>query len=246
VIGIRLIVNADDFGYSKGVNYGILEAFLNGIVTSTTMMCNYESSIHAFKLMKEHPELPVGIHFVLTSGRPLSKDVPSLVDEDGRFHSYHNFLNYAKQEDVEKELKAQLEHFLSSGYTPTHIDSHHQIHAEEIVLPIVLKLAKQYRLPVRRYALFQDETIKSTDGFLYQFYGEHLSEESFLSLLDHLDESIDTVEMMTHPAYLDAELLKRSSYALPRVTELEILTHPRIKEALHKRGIQLISYREIV
>lgn len=240
----RLIVNADDFGYTKGVNYGILEALQQGVVTSTSMMCNFESSAHAFQLMRKYPGLPVGIHFVLTSGRPMRKDVPSLVDTDGNFHKIKDFVKHAVPEDIEKELSAQLKYFLSSGFMPTHIDSHHHIHAEEVVLPIVLKLARQYQLPVRRYAKVQDERISSPDHLIDLFYGEHLSEEYFLSLLE-MKGDYETVEIMTHPAYLDEELLARSSYAWPRIHELSILTNPQLRERLLACGIELISYREL-
>ena len=67
-----LIVNADDFGLSKGQNYGIVEACRNGVVTSTTALVNGAAIDHAVQLSRDIPELAVGMHFVLTLGRPLT------------------------------------------------------------------------------------------------------------------------------------------------------------------------------
>lgn len=72
-----LIVNADDFGLSKGQNYGIVEAYRNGVVTSTTALVNGEAIDHAAQLSRELPALGVGMHFVLTLGKPVS-EMPGL------------------------------------------------------------------------------------------------------------------------------------------------------------------------
>src|ERR1700732_1931642 len=82
---IKLIVNADDFGYSRGVNFGIIDSHMRGIVNSSTMMMNMPGTGHAIELAKEYPSLQVGIHLVLTCGKPLLQDVHSLVDENGHF-----------------------------------------------------------------------------------------------------------------------------------------------------------------
>lgn len=244
LIPIRLIVNADDFGYSKGVNFGIIEAYTEGVVTSATMMCNMPSAQHAFALMQEYRELPVGIHLVLDSGRPLHDHVPSLVDEQGNFLHLPELVMSATADDIERELSAQIEYFLSFGVRPTHIDSHHHVHAHERILPVVLKLAQHYQLPLRRYAVMQEEWVRSPDTLIHEFYGDRLSSELFLRLLEQ-GEGYDTVEIMTHPAYLDPELQRRSSYYAARVQELAILTDPWLRTELGQRGIQLISYREI-
>lgn len=77
-----LIVNADDFGLSKGQNYGVIEAYQHGVVSSTTAMVNGGGAEHAAALSRQYPGLPIGLHFVLTHGRPLGA-MPSLVNERG-------------------------------------------------------------------------------------------------------------------------------------------------------------------
>jgi predicted glycoside hydrolase/deacetylase ChbG (UPF0249 family) len=85
---IKLIVNADDFGYSRCVNFGIIDAHRDGINNSATMMMNMLGVGHAIELAKENPKLQVGIHLVLTCGKPLLPDVPSLVDESATLKNF--------------------------------------------------------------------------------------------------------------------------------------------------------------
>jgi predicted glycoside hydrolase/deacetylase ChbG (UPF0249 family) len=243
-MAIYCIINADDFGYSKGVNYGILEAFQHGIVTSTTMMVNMPGTEHAVRLAKENPAFGVGIHFVLTCGKPILVDVPSLVNEDGEFRKRDAQLFYADPGDIERELTAQLETFLSFGLTPTHIDSHHHVHEHPCVFPIVQKLAEQYDLPIRPVRTKKTCHLRAVDVFLHQFYGRGLTKEYFLSLFDEVNDG-QTVEVMCHPAYIDVPLFTGSSYCSERVNELAILTDPDVRDALEKRGVKRITYREL-
>ena len=117
---MKLIVNGDDFGISKGVTLGIIEAHVNGIVKSTTLMCNMEDSKYAAELSKNYKNLGVGIHFVLSAGRPIcnASDVSSLVDDNGNFKKENRTGKNIKIEDIRKELNAQFQRFLSFGIIP--------------------------------------------------------------------------------------------------------------------------------
>ena len=222
---IKLIVNADDFGYSKGINYGIIEAHRNGIVNSTTMMMNMPGVSHAVDLAKENPNLKVGIHLVLTCGKPLLTDVPTLVDQDGFFKKNRDILeSNISLEELEREWTAQVEKFLETGLTLTHIDSHHHVHTVPRFLPIVQKLSKKYNLSVRRVSDHALEGVPPySDVFLHEFYGEGATYDYFEKIITQVQDG-QTVEVMCHPGYLDHEVLNNSSYAKDRVTEVEILT----------------------
>ncbi len=243
-MSIRCIINADDFGYSKGVNLGILEAFQHGVVTSTTMMVNMPGAEHAAQLAKENPDLGVGIHFVLTCGKPVCSDVSSLVNENGEFRKRDEQLLHADINEIERELTAQLEKFFSLGLTPTHIDSHHHVHAHEKVFPIVKKLAQQHHLPARPVPSTDMFDLQTVDMFIHQFYGNDLTKEYFLSLVNQISDG-QTAEIMCHPAYIDLPLQIGSSYCLERINELAILTDPEIRQAISERNIELITYREL-
>lgn len=222
---IKLIVNADDFGYSKGINYGIIEAHRNGIVNSTTMMMNMPGVSHAVDLAKENPNLKVGIHLVLTCGKPLLTDVPTLVDQDGFFKKNRDILeSNISLEELEREWTAQVEKFLETGLTLTHIDSHHHVHTVPRFLPIVQKLSKKFNLSVRRVSDHALEGVPPySDVFLHEFYGEGATYDYFEKIVTQVQDG-QTVEVMCHPGYLDHEVLNNSSYAKDRVTEVEILT----------------------
>lgn len=223
---IQLIVNADDFGYSSGVNYGIIDTHLNGIVNSATMMMNMEGTDHAIQLAKEHPSLQVGIHLVLTCGKPLLQDVSSLTNEEGFFQSLSELRAKKDQvllEDIEREWTAQIEKFLSSGIPLTHMDSHHHVHTIEELLPIVQRLSKKYNLPVRANGVEQIQGVEPfSDVALLDFYGDGVKIDYF-SMLKERNPEYNKIEVMAHPAYLDNALLKGSSYTYPRLEEVDVL-----------------------
>lgn len=244
----KLVINADDFGYSKGVNLGIIEAYKNGVVTSTTMMTNMPGAAHAAALALENPGLGVGIHLVLDCGAPVNEEVPSLTNENGFFHKMNDLVKHASLSDIEKEYTSQIEKFLSFGLQPTHIDSHHHLHGHEKIYPIVAKLAKKYNLPVRKVSAdprhVSNEELQMVQYFSPAFYGNDLSAKHLIELADSA-LSYETAEIMTHPAYIDEPLLSGSSYALQRVRELAILTDKKVQQAFFDKNIKLVTYKEV-
>ncbi|MDF2536442.1 MAG: hypothetical protein K0R18_2604 [Bacillales bacterium] len=246
----KLIINADDFGYSKGVNLGILEAFQNGIVTSSTMMTNMPAVEHAATIAKQNPELGIGIHFVLTCGAPLSSGVPTLINENGDFKKLNDFLKSAPDlVEIEKEFRTQIQKFLSLGLTPTHFDSHHHVHSHPAVFSIVEKLALEHNVPIRNVEVYaknslRNKMIRMPDLMDDRFYGDGLNLEILREIFQNA-KNYQTVEIMTHPAYIDQTLLNGTSYALPRVKELEILTSSVVKKMADDLKIEFINFNDI-
>jgi len=243
----NLVINADDFGYSKGVNIGIIEAYQNGVVTSATMMTNMPEAEHAAALALENPGLGVGIHLVLDCGAPVNANVPSLVNEKGQFHKIEGLMQVAELSDIERELNSQIEKFHSFGLVPTHLDSHHHLHSHKKVYPIIEKIAESYHLPIRKVSADPNHSsnrhLQTTQFFIHKFYGNDLTTQFFLDLLEETT-SYDTAELMCHPAFIDEPLLKGSSYALQRVRELAILTDSEVRNAIERMNIQLVTYKE--
>ena len=147
----RLILNADDFGLSPGVNRGIVEAFREGVLSSTTMLCNFDHFEEAVELADANPDLPVGVHLSLLWGAPVlpASSVPSLVDAQGQFGISSSSLakRYAsgrlRGDEVRREFQAQAERFLAAGLVPTHFDSHKHIHALPPVMEALLDVATE-------------------------------------------------------------------------------------------------------
>lgn len=234
----KLIANADDFGLTKGVNAGTVKAFKDGIVCSATLMVNGEAAEEAFQLAKENPGLGVGIHLVLTYGKPISKNLKNIVDANGNFLKQSVLRNMEIDlKEVEVEFRAQIEKFISNGMTPTHIDSHHHVHMIAEIAPLVTKLANELDIPVR-------DSSKHDATFLDDFYGNDLTIDSLVNLLES-NKDKEIVEMMVHPAEVDELLKGMSSYSAARKNELEILTSDEIKKYLEMNGIELINFTHI-
>jgi predicted glycoside hydrolase/deacetylase ChbG (UPF0249 family) len=150
-----LIVNADDYGRAPGVSRGILEAHREGIVTSTTVMINQPGVEAQLAEALACPRLGVGLHLVLTAGRPVlpAGQVPGLVDEGGHFLEQHSL--WARAEtiplgQVRDELAAQAERFRAlAGRLPDHLDCHHFVHLYPPFFQVYADLAQQLGLPLR-------------------------------------------------------------------------------------------------
>ena len=146
-----LIVNADDFGLSKGQNYGIIEACRNGIVTSTTALVNGQAIDHAVQLSRDEPSLAIGMHFVLTMGKPLTA-MPGLT-RDGVLGKW--IWQLAEEdalplEEITQELASQYLRFIELfGRKPTHLDSHHHVHMFPQIFPIVARFAAEEGIALR-------------------------------------------------------------------------------------------------
>jgi chitin disaccharide deacetylase len=148
----NLIVNADDLGWTEGVNRGIAEAHRNGIVTSTSLLANGPAFASGVELARSTPGLGVGVHLNLTDGAPTAEPeaVPSLVSDSAVFDAGPEslLLRLAKRDvmlrEVEQEWDAQIEKVKSAGIQPTHLDGHKHVHMLPGLFEIALRLAKRY------------------------------------------------------------------------------------------------------
>ncbi|MEB6378776.1 chitin disaccharide deacetylase [Leclercia adecarboxylata] len=248
-----LIVNADDFGLSKGQNYGIVEACRHGVVTSTTAMVNGDAIEHAAALSRDLPDLGVGMHFVLTLGMPLTP-MPGLT-RDGLLGKW--IWEMAEQgtlplEEIARELDCQFNRFVDLfGREPTHIDSHHHVHMIPAIFPLVAEFARRKGVALRVDPQVDGiderggDLPPTTDGFSSAFYGDEISEALFLSVLDSsVQRGEQSLEVMAHPAFID-NTIRKSAYCWPRLTELDVLTSTSLKYAIAERGYRLGTFRDL-
>jgi predicted glycoside hydrolase/deacetylase ChbG (UPF0249 family) len=247
----RLIVNADDFGRTPGINRGVVEAHRKGVVTSATMMVSYPGASEAAALARENPGLGVGLHMALTGGPPTlpPERLPSLVDANGSLPAKPEGLAGARPAEVLAEARSQLRRFRELvGRDPTHFDSHHHSHRTPIVYDVLVTLAWETGLPVRNGGpgmgeKLRREGIPTTDVFVEAFYDEGATLEGMLAILGEIRPGV--TELMCHPAVVDEELRAGSSYANQRTRELEVLTHREVRQALQALGIKLIHFGEL-
>lgn len=265
-----LVVNADDFGFTRDVNQGIIEAHTRGILTATTLMANGSAFDDAVRLAREHPSLDVGCHLVLVQGESLARpgqtlpgSVPELLRALtlGRLNAYD-------------ELKAQIERILDAGLTPLHLDSHKHTHLWPPVLDAVARLSAEFGIPwVRRpfdlplvagevpwskraisaavgslrvqfHRKLARHACRTTDHFAgFQITGRFRAAE-LASLLRDLPAG--STEFMCHPGRCTGELLAaKTRLKQSREEELGALIAPQVRAALDEGGIRLVRYRDL-
>jgi chitin disaccharide deacetylase len=148
----NLIVNADDLGWTEGVNRGIADAHANGIVTSASVLANGTAFPDAVELARRLPSLGVGVHLNLTNGAPVAsrEAVPSLLNDQGEFEGGPEglLLKIATRAlelvEVEREWDAQIRRVRDMGIRPTHLDGHKHVQMLPGLFDIALRLAKRH------------------------------------------------------------------------------------------------------
>jgi chitin disaccharide deacetylase len=148
----RLIINADDFGLTPGVNRAILEAHTHGLVTSATLMANGSAFDHAVRLARSAADFDVGCHIVLVDGSPVSNpsEIPTLTDGGRHGEFERNLSGFAARavrgrlnaEEIEREAIAQISKLQTAGIPVSHIDTHKHLHALPQILRPLLRAAK--------------------------------------------------------------------------------------------------------
>lgn len=239
----KMIMNADDFGMTEGNTIATLLAHADGIVSSTTCMMNMPFAEFALEEAKKYPDLGVGIHLVLTVGRPLVDGAKSYTDENGNFIRPKNYPEghpSANPDELYVEWKAQIEKFIKvAGKKPTHIDSHHHVHLLPEHIEVVKRLAREYDLPIRQR---EDQLLETYEHVRCntRFYDTNANVEFIESACKETDEEV--LEFMCHPALLDQRLYGMTSYGLPRMKELEVLRSKEIEQFLKDNNIELVNF----
>jgi CubicO group peptidase (beta-lactamase class C family)/predicted glycoside hydrolase/deacetylase ChbG (UPF0249 family) len=265
VDGPRLIVRGDDMGFSHSANLALIKSYREGIETSIEVIVPSPWFPEAVKLLEQNPRVDVGLHFAITSEwdnvkwRPLT-DCPSLRNEDGYFYPmlFPN-RNYPKQavmdnawkiEDIEKELRAQIE--LALKYIPrlSHVSGHMYSTAfNPKVKEVARKLAQEYKLP-----MVDIEPEKELSLYYVGIRGRGKSIEekidAFVKMLNDLENGKIYV-FVEHPGIDNEELRAISHIGYEDVAEgrqgvTTLWTHEKVKEALVRKGVSLVSYRDVL
>jgi hopanoid biosynthesis associated protein HpnK len=148
----ELIINADDFGLSKGANKAIIKAWQEGVLTSASLMVGGGAFTEAVSLAKENPGLQVGLHLTLVQGRAALPHTgfPSIVDQQGNFTNdavsagMRYFFLKSLREQLYDEIRAQIVKFKETGLPLSHIDGHLNIHMHPVVFDILQELMPRY------------------------------------------------------------------------------------------------------
>lgn len=257
----KLVINSDDFGYSKAINLGIIESFNKGVLTSTTLMANMPGFREAVKLAKEHNKLGIGVHLSMTCGKPLLSTVDDLVSNSGEFKPLSVIKEKPEATNLEQlyaEWKSQIEKVLSTGLTITHLDSHHYTHSMGNHYQVIEQLSIDFDVPVRNCfdvkSKFSYPNRCPMDSFWNLFNYPEIKDMSqkyqvmkptIFTIIEKEAQkyrSNNQVEAVCHPGYLDETCYFGSSFNLARMREVNILCDKDFKKLLDYYGYELCHY----
>jgi len=241
----KLLVHADDFGVSPRINNGVVAAFRQGVLTSTSIMPNQPWFHHAVELAHDTPGLDIGIHFTLTLGRPLitPEKIPTLVDRKGAFLPPYLFalkllLRRISLGEIKAELVAQLECCNASGLAVSHVDSHHNMHILPPVASLVVDLAREYNIPAMR----SPELYRGFMPHFFAFMTKYRLLSFFSMIMKSLGERYDLPPLSMKPSsqqgYLAATGIKTTDF----IVELRYLSFRQRPVSLLPTVEQALAY----
>ena len=227
-----LIVNADDFGRTHGVNRGVITAHEEGIVTSASLMVRWPAAEAAAAYARQRTDLGVGLHL----------DIGEWEYVDYEWRPTYEVVDPADADAVESELAKQLDRFqVLVGHPPTHLDSHQHVHRTDPVRSALGAAGRDLGIPVR----------EMTPGITYRgdFYGqdgrgypvpEAITSDALIALIESLPEGV--TELGCHPG--DASDLE-NVYRRERALEVAALCDVRVHEALRSSRVELTGFAQV-
>lgn len=195
----QLIITADDFGFSSGVNRAIEQGWKNGLLTVASIMPGAPAFAEAVKISRRNPGLQIGLHLTLVQGRSVlpPAQIPALVDADGNFFAHpvragiRYFLDRGLYCQLKREIEAQIKKVLDAGIALSHIDGHLNIHLHPTVLRILLELMPRYGISTFR--LSQECLAENLRFDGQRKLGKILENLIFTSLVDHARPELDHI-----------------------------------------------------
>jgi predicted glycoside hydrolase/deacetylase ChbG (UPF0249 family) len=264
----KLIVVADDFGFSEAYNYGVIHGFEHGIVTTASLMSNMEAAVHAAALARMHPRLCIVQHTNIVQGYCCADPalIPSIVQPDGKFYRSGEYkgdgilkqgagTRVASTADVKLEALAQMERFKALlGYYPMHLEGHSiagenvmrayaEIGGERGIHAMTLDNRDQKGfLSAHEFFADDKEIISLMKGYL----SEGLTPDTLIAILKCLNNNPHEINVLhCHPGYVDAYIMDNSTLVFPRCRDLQTLCDPCVREFIEKEKIELIGFDKI-
>ena len=233
---MKIIINADDFGLSKSIT--------DGIISSTSLIVNMRYTKYAIKQAIKNGIKNVGLHLNLTVGEPITKN-KNLTDNKGVFLYNRKQINRTDlvYEDVYNEINSQIKQFnkfAKGKLVLDHIDTHHHLFDNEVMKRAILQLATENNLPIRKEETSY-KNIKTPDILYSTFTINNVDVEHLDKVVKTYRGKNTTVEIMSHPGFIDKYTKKITSY-IDREKELNCLEQFVEKNKLKNK---LISFREL-
>lgn len=273
---MKLLTQADDFGFTRGVTYGIVDSIDLGVLRNTGLFANSPSATFAVGFMKDRPQVCFGIDFNLVSG-PTCTDpatIPDLVDSEGnlirsnvrihdpRWQSEEGRREMFPYEQVYREMRAQYDHFVElAGKKPGYLHGHslsyetfrEAIHrlSEETGVPVTNEIWDKFdhatMFDLRKNHPSPDDAKSASKTKSFDPISQ-LNKNPLKLVLDYGDELLAKPYALVggHAGYLDADLLSRTSLSIERIRDAELMQSQDFKQWIEENHVELITYYDLV
>jgi Uncharacterized protein conserved in bacteria len=247
----KILMRADDLGYSEGVNYGIAKSVKEGIIGSVGVMTNMPAVVHGLKLF-EDTKVCFGQHTNICIGKPITDPslIPSITNENGEFKSSKEYRqakeDFVVLEEVILEIEAQYRRFIElTGETPHYFEGHAVASANffkglEIVADKFGLKYSGFSIDGTPLKIDKKDVYVTMDSMMPNY-------NPFESLKKIVENAEDDKYYMfiCHPGYLDGYILKNSSLTIPRPMEVDMVCDPNTKKFIEESGVKLITYDDL-
>lgn len=248
---MRLIINADDFGASEGINNNILKLHKLGVVSSTTIIANGSCFKSAVDISKDNPNLGIGIHLCLDGPFNIGKDYNTILDKNtNQFYNSNQIIKKLREFKVEeseiyKEYSLQIEKVLDHQIKISHLDTHHHLHVLPLTLKSMIKAAKKYNIHYIRSEKMYFRDNQSISNYLLRY-----AHQIFLKIRIKAIDGIFEPGITKHSNYEDC-YLRLSKLVMLNDKTIEIVLHlndtnPEISFFTSERVLSLLSKNNII
>lgn len=247
----KLLIRADDLGYSEGVNFGILKSVKDGLIQTVGFMVNMPSSAHGYELIKEF-NVCLGQHTNICVGRPLTdpKLIPSITNENGEFKSSKQYRSSTEDfvilDEVILEIEAQYQRYKDIVGKEPHYFEGHAVASKNFFKGLEI-VAKRHNLKYLPFSMISEPVIVGNTKVYMSMDSMNPEYEPFKSLSKVVDnpheDGCDV--FVCHPGYLDGFIIKNSSLLWPRPLEVDMLCDQETKEYIKKSRVTLVTYDDL-
>lgn len=252
----KVLIRADDLGYSRGVNYGIYDSVHKGIIKNVGVMINMPFTKHGLSLLKNE-DIDLGLHINISNDVPVlnPKLIPSLTDKNGVFKrskvyrlAFKNGEDFVDLNEAVQEIDAQYKLFRKLiGRDPDYFEGH-AVMSNNFIKALSI-VADKYNLPLVKFGLpdtpFSFKQYTKFVAVMDSMFPNYDPMNSLKRMISKTKNNNDVIPMfVAHPGYLDQYILNNSSLTIPRTQEVEMLINPNTKKYLFENQIKLIRYIE--
>ncbi len=246
----KIMVRADDLGFSKAINYGIYETVKNGVIKNIGLMVNMPDTMHGYNLVKNY-DICLGQHTNVCVGKPISdpNKIPSLVQENGEFKTSKMYRNskedFVDLDEAILEVEAQYTRFKEIvGKEPAYFEAH-AVMSENLNKAIDIVGNRHGLKTLTMTALSTPMVVCGQNMYMYMdsMFPNYNPFESFKKMVENAQDGYNM--MVCHPGYLDAYIMNVSSLTTPRTLEADFLTSEELKAYLKENDIHLYTYDEV-